>query len=378
MAMVSGKTDGLCELLRQELEHGTWGRGESLPAERDLAEQYRVSRITVRGALERLVTQGLIERSGRRRVVAAAPRPAQRETQLVRCLVASPADTGRYAFSALWSFGATNDFYGEITRGLMRGLARRRQVRLRYLQTPGEASPLASVEAHNLWAELDGMIVVNHRLSDSEVAAFRQRRVAVVSFGPPAGKRRVSYVDLQNSNGMYQATRHLLELGRRRIGVVGLEPDRWYNEARLGGYRQAYEERGIRPLPEWILPTLTAAGDAQADEIWAQLAPRRGEFDALIFSKGWAGYRLYSRLHAAGWDIPRRTAIVLYDDPPPELHYDGPAMTSVRQPFADLAESALQLLVEEVADPLIEPMAIIHQPMLVVRESCGVRLVPPR
>ncbi len=49
-------------LLREALASNTWKAGEALPPERALAEQFGVSRLTLRKALERLEAQGLVQR----------------------------------------------------------------------------------------------------------------------------------------------------------------------------------------------------------------------------------------------------------------------------------------------------------------------------
>jgi len=48
--------------LRESIRRGTWAANEPLPSDRELAEQWRVSRCTVRQALDNLVRDGLIER----------------------------------------------------------------------------------------------------------------------------------------------------------------------------------------------------------------------------------------------------------------------------------------------------------------------------
>ncbi|MFD4552731.1 GntR family transcriptional regulator [Streptomyces sp. NPDC058469] len=62
--------------LGREIGEGRYGSGGRLPAEGDLAEQYGVSRGTVRQAMALLRTEGLIaSRRGTRRVVIGTPRP---------------------------------------------------------------------------------------------------------------------------------------------------------------------------------------------------------------------------------------------------------------------------------------------------------------
>lgn len=48
--------------LREKIEAGEWGVGEKIPAERDLATQFGVSRMTLRQAVQTLVDDGILER----------------------------------------------------------------------------------------------------------------------------------------------------------------------------------------------------------------------------------------------------------------------------------------------------------------------------
>jgi GntR family transcriptional regulator len=64
----------LAEVLREQLRAGAWAPGALLPSERHLVEQYRVSRATVRQALDALVRDGLVRRvQGRGTIVEATP-----------------------------------------------------------------------------------------------------------------------------------------------------------------------------------------------------------------------------------------------------------------------------------------------------------------
>ncbi len=58
--MAENITDRLFKELRDQLLDGAWPEGERLPSERALAEQYGVNRVSVRGAVGRLVALGLV------------------------------------------------------------------------------------------------------------------------------------------------------------------------------------------------------------------------------------------------------------------------------------------------------------------------------
>ncbi|MCL4394076.1 MAG: GntR family transcriptional regulator [Chloroflexi bacterium] len=64
----------LTELLSQEIESGRWVVGERIPTEEELCEQFRLSRTTVRKAMDALVNQGRLNREKGRGTFVAKPK----------------------------------------------------------------------------------------------------------------------------------------------------------------------------------------------------------------------------------------------------------------------------------------------------------------
>lgn len=73
----------LYEILRSHITDGTWQPGDLLPPESELIEQYGVSRITVRQALDALVNDGLIYRQRGRGTFVAHPTVEQTLTRII-------------------------------------------------------------------------------------------------------------------------------------------------------------------------------------------------------------------------------------------------------------------------------------------------------
>ena len=48
--------------IKKGIDEGNWKIGERLPSERDLAEEFEVSRMTLRQAISLLVEEGVLER----------------------------------------------------------------------------------------------------------------------------------------------------------------------------------------------------------------------------------------------------------------------------------------------------------------------------
>uniref|UniRef100_UPI0029425048 GntR family transcriptional regulator n=1 Tax=Streptococcus orisratti TaxID=114652 RepID=UPI0029425048 len=85
------------DAIRKEIEEGIWKIGQRLPSERDLADVYEVSRMTLRQAITLLVDEGILERrvgsgtyvSGRR--VQEKMRGTTSFTEIVRAQGKTPS-----------------------------------------------------------------------------------------------------------------------------------------------------------------------------------------------------------------------------------------------------------------------------------------------
>ena len=68
----------LKELLREKIAAGEWKPGAMIPSERELSEQYNISRMTARQALKELTTEGLLYRKQGRGTFVAEPKIEQK------------------------------------------------------------------------------------------------------------------------------------------------------------------------------------------------------------------------------------------------------------------------------------------------------------
>ena len=54
------KYEVICSDIRKKIQNGTYGVNSRLPTEPELGQQYNVSRITVKKAIDQLVSEGLV------------------------------------------------------------------------------------------------------------------------------------------------------------------------------------------------------------------------------------------------------------------------------------------------------------------------------
>jgi DNA-binding LacI/PurR family transcriptional regulator len=211
----------------------------------------------------------------------------------------------------------------------------------------------------------DGVIFVGQAEQHSELDKLADDDKPIVVWGGPVDNKRYVLVGGDNAGGGYAATRHLLELGRRRIAFFGntRNPE---IAARYSGYEKALTESQLQADPEL---TFDVPMDMQhATNSILHIVNARSDFDALVCTSDVMALAAISALHELGLRVPDDVAVVGYDDIG-LAPYSSPPLTTVRQNIRwagrVLVESILGLVTgERVTDTMITSE-------LIVRRSCG-------
>ena len=169
-----------------------------------------------------------------------------------------------------------------------------------------------------------------------------------------------------NWGGGLAGTRHLLELGHRRIGVI-TGPMRYLcSQARLAGYRAALERAGSAFDPGLVVhgEFHHAAGLAAGLELLARADPPT----AVVAANDEQAAGVYAAARQRDLRIPDDLSVVGFDDVP-MARWIHPALTTVRQPIGELAALAVRSLVARLAGGEAQPGRIELPTGLVVRYS---------
>jgi LacI family transcriptional regulator len=193
-----------------------------------------------------------------------------------------------------------------------------------------------------------------------------------------------------NRIGAYEAVRHLVRHGHRRIAHIQGPLQYQCSHDRFAGYQQALEEAGIAVDPALVVQGdfTIASGRAAATELLA--LPDRPS--AVFAANDQMAYGLLSVGESRSFHVPGDLAVIGFDDTALSAH-TRPALSTVRQPFAEMGRSAAEMLLAMVSAPRmfggaaysqgIQPVGVradigLRQPTqvqwpteLVVRASCG-------
>ena len=184
-------------------------------------------------------------------------------------------------------------------------------------------------------------------------------------------KDDLNVVEIDNRNGAYMATEHLLERGYRRIGLITGPLTWWAASERRRGWQDALTAADI------------PCSDAQVVEgNWSAESGERGlhellakspDLQAVFACNDQMALGLMRAAHSLGKRIPEDLAVVGFDDIPESAFY-YPPLTTIRQGLYELGQAAVQTFMKlREAERKEEANTTGHtvwlQPQLVVRES---------
>jgi DNA-binding LacI/PurR family transcriptional regulator len=179
------------------------------------------------------------------------------------------------------------------------------------------------------------------QLSAVEREQLRQKGIPFVVFDPTTElPDDVPFVGATNWSGGRMATRHLVELGHRRIAMIGGPDEALFCQARMDGYRSALEAAGLPADPSQVVRApLSREGGHQAA---TALLARPDRPTAIFASNDLQALGVYTAARDAGLSIPTDLSVVGFDDLPVVAWVDPP-MTTVHQPLSEMAVAATEL-----------------------------------
>jgi len=199
-----------------------------------------------------------------------------------------------------------------------------------------------------------------HRLRDRGIpAVLVDRTSADASF---------SSVSVDDVAGGQLAVEHLIAQGRRRIAVIGGPSAIRQVADRLEGARIAAARHPGVSL-EFIETGALSVIEGRAAGETVRQRPATDRPDAVFAANDLIGMGVLQALNMQGaLHVPHDIALIGYDD----IDFASAAvvpMSSIRQPSALIGQTAVEILLEEAANPELSPRQIVFQPELVVRES---------
>ena len=319
----------------------------------DIAARAGVSVSTVSRVLNKTVPVARPKREAVMRAVQALGyRPNIMAQELAR---------GRSMAVGVLPQGLWNPFYSRLLKGVAEGL---RGTAFHPVFASGE-QPVEEEQAFEmlLATRVEAIIVMGGQIPDERLVGLAQR-LPIVAISRSVRGLEHRCVRVENAEGGYKATRHLLDLGHTRIvHITGLS---WHPDsiARREGYERALTEAG---LP--VDPALVVEGDWEEQSGLTAvegLLAAGVRFTAIFCGNDQIAFGAALALFRSGLQVGRDVSLVGFDDQP-SAAFSCPPLTTVRQPAVEMGMAAARAIVEELRGrSFVQP---VFRPELVLRAS---------
>jgi LacI family transcriptional regulator len=167
---------------------------------------------------------------------------------------------------------------------------------------------------------------------------------------PTRFEEQISYVSVDNVLAGRTAVEHLINVGRRRIGIICGPLSGSDGQDRLQGYKDALLMASIPFDPDLVV--------------------EGSKVDAVFASSDMMAVGALDALQEGGWRVPEDVAVVGFDDLP-IARDTNPPLTTIRQPIQQKGWQATRLLIDLLEGAVEGPKQILLPTQLVIRQSCG-------
>jgi LacI family transcriptional regulator len=161
------------------------------------------------------------------------------------------------------------------------------------------------------------------------------------------------------------ATRHLAELGHRRIAFISGSPEYSLSKRRVGGWRAEMKSRGLSSTGLLASGDFSFESGAKAARLLLELPEPP---TAIIASNDRMALAALSVAKQRGLDVPRDLSLLSFDNTP-LVRFTQPPLTAVDQPVARLTALAVEMIIRSLRSQEIAPQPVIVEAGLVERLS---------
>ena len=216
---------------------------------------------------------------------------------------------------------------------------------------------------------LDGILIQTTQNEDKLIGHLVNSSMPSVILGRPFNIEGASYIDVDNVSAGAIATKHLIQLGYRRIAAITGPNHNTTAFDRFEGYSKAMKAAN-RPLDE----TLISSGDdfSETSGYAAMKKLLKASPDAVFAAADMMAIGAMRAIHEAGLRVPEDIAMVGFDDIPMSAQ-PNISLTTIHQPITSFGVKAVELLIDLIENGNKPARKLILGTELIVRDSCGAK-----
>ncbi|MEJ2748042.1 MAG: LacI family DNA-binding transcriptional regulator [Anaerolineae bacterium] len=332
---------------------------------RDVAKLAGVSTKTVSRVVN---NQGEIADATRARVQAAIKQLDYRPNILARSLIHQRSNTLAVVAWGIDYFGPSRTVVGIEQQAHELGYS----LFLNLVSRPGDTD-IKQVLDTLIAYRVEGIIWAVPEVEDNRawLKSYRLEQLPPIVFLSMESRPGLAIVAVDNFFGAQQATQHLIDQGRRKIGIITGPMAWWEARERYAGWKYALEQAGLYSSSSLVVEGQWSA--ASGEQGMQTLFDQVPDLDAVFASSDQIALGALGTAHRLGRLIPQDLAIIGFDNMPESACF-WPPLTTVYQKLIDVGRIAVQTLHSTIeanrqSKTPNEATVTLVKPELIVRAS---------
>lgn len=264
-----------------------------------------------------------------------------------------------------------NPFYAELTRSIQ-DTAKEFGYWVIQASTDDDQEKADSLINSMIKLGVEGIVFASCTLHDRSVERLIDDHFPVVLLNRKLKRDKGDYVVLDNTYGAYLIVNHLIHLGYKRIGFIGGPRNVSTSADRYRGYFKALKEKGLEIDEEIIRHGYFSqdTGFKFTKMMMSLLHPP----EAIFCGDDYIALGSMKTLNELGMSVPNDVALVGFDDSEISSH-PLIQLTTVSQNVKEMGRLGAKVMVERIEGKLKSPQKILLEPHLIIRQSCGYKLL---
>ncbi|MCC6424444.1 MAG: GntR family transcriptional regulator [Phycisphaerales bacterium] len=347
--------------LLEAIQRGEYPLGKRIPTEKILADRMGISRNTVREALASLVQDGLLNRRQGSGTYVLKTQLQQQQKKL------ADVKSVRIGLVLPPSSAPMNSYLQRLIHGMTHVKEGEPAIKVRFLTSDSAYRGPAGV--HYLDAiehrSIDVLLITVFEINQDELDQAIKSKIPIIFCGLSTPRPGIAFVRSNLAAGVARMTNHLLDTGRKRIGLLMNDRVGALRASYLSGVVDAMARRGHDPDLSRI-----AYWNKHRDRLEVALKSLLDQdADAIMCYDDDAAIEVLSLLKKWNIEVPNSVAVVGANDTAASDGSEFVPLTTLRVHIEEMGAAVRDLAIGAMIRGVVPPRTLDIEPQLIVRDS---------
>lgn len=257
----------------------------------------------------------------------------------------------------------SNPFYTEIMNGIEDAAL---ELGYNILLCETNSNPIRQVTYFNLIKNklADGLIAMDPTVDKDDLQTL-SKNYPVVKCSEHDQGGTISYVTINNVTAAYDAVKHLISLGHKKIALISTKGGLQYAVERQRGYEKALKESNL-PFDENLIVNTDLLSFDEGQLAMRHLLSKKDRPTAAFAVSDILAIGALKEINEVGLSIPHEIALIGFD----KINFSNmthPTLTTISQPRYDMGVKSVSMLMDKIKGKSVENIILDHE--LIIRES---------